>query len=66
VAGPLTLGMDDLEDLVYFFMNAPFDKPFCKDVLVNVLCKINKVPEGDATVRQDVEAWIVKQPKRTG
>lgn len=54
------LGMNDLEDLVFFFMNAPLDKPFSKAVLIGVLCKINDVPDGDAAVTEDVETWITK------
>lgn len=54
------LGMNDLEDLVFLFMNAPIDKPFSKAVLINVLCKINGVPEGDAAITQDVEEWLTK------
>ncbi len=58
--------MDDVEDLVYFFMNAPLDHSFSKAVLVNVLCKINGVPEGDAGVAQDVEAWLAKTKAKLG
>jgi hypothetical protein len=57
-------GIDDLEELVYFFMKAHFDRPFSKEVLINTLCKINQVPEGNSSVRNDVEKWIAKQPKR--
>jgi hypothetical protein len=54
----MRVGMADLEDLVYFFMNAPLDKPFSKAILASVLCKINDVPDGDAVVAQDVDAWL--------
>jgi hypothetical protein len=55
--------MDDLEDLVFFFMNAPLDKPFSKAVLISVLCKINGAPSEDEAVTQDVEAACVRRKR---
>jgi hypothetical protein len=56
--------MEDVEDLVYFFMNAPIDKPFSKSILINVLCKINELPDDDPQVVHDVEAWLTKTKQK--
>lgn len=60
----LKFGMDDLEDLVYFFMNAPIDKPFSKAILIFAMCKLNDVPVEDPQVVQDVDRWLAETKRK--
>jgi hypothetical protein len=57
--------MEDVEELVVFFMNAPIDQPFSKQIMVNVLCKLNDLPDEDPGALADVEAWLTKTEERT-
>jgi hypothetical protein len=52
--------MQDAEDLAYFWMNAPFDRGFYKEVLLNVLARINGVPSDDPDLLADFDSWIAK------
>ena len=61
-ATPFT--MDDLEDLVYFFMNAHIDRPVSKSILASVLCDINGVPDRDPAVLSDIENWLTNAKKK--
>jgi len=59
----IKVGMSDLEDIVYFFMKAPLDRPGSRRVIVEVLCKLNGCPSGDPMVEADVDAWLAKAKK---
>jgi hypothetical protein len=36
---PLKVNMEDVEELVSFFMNAPIDKPFSKNVMLMAMSR---------------------------
>ena len=62
----IRFGMGDVEDLVYFFMNAHIDRGTSRQVMVDVLCRINDLPSGDAGVEADVEAWVTTTKEKLG
>ena len=56
----MMIGMQDLEDITAFFMHMPIDQPVSKRILVNVLCRLNGVHDGDSRIIEEVKAWFVK------
>jgi hypothetical protein len=56
--------MGDLEDIVYFFMNAPLEKNFSKDVLLGIMCKLNCVEYGDPGISLDIADWLARTEEK--
>lgn len=63
--GRLRFTMQDAEDFVYFWMNAPFGQGFSREVMLLWIAKINNLTHDDPRILVDFEAWIARTKAET-